>query len=133
MSTDIRQKAFSFRRELLDQLVSPLAGDGDLPLDLSPVLEIPNWEAARLEREQAREKHSEGLMLKRREAPYQVGRKKGDWWKWKVDPYRVDAVLIYAQSGHGRRAGLYTDYTLAVWDKGRLVPFLPILKSDATS
>jgi DNA ligase-1 len=65
----------------------------------------------------------EGLMLKRRDSAYGVGRKKGDWWKWKVDPYRVDAVLIYAQSGHGRRAGLYTDYTLAVWDEDRLVPF----------
>ncbi len=62
-------------------------------------------------------------MLKRRESPYGVGRRRGDWWKWKVDPLSVDAVLIYAQPGSGRRAGLYTDYTFGVWDGDRLVPF----------
>ena len=61
-------------------------------------------------------------MLKRRDAPYGVGRKKGDWWKWKVDPFSVDAVMIYAQRGHGRRASLYTDYTFGVWDGADLVP-----------
>ena len=114
---DIRQQPFSYRRELLDRLVSPLAGDADLPLDLSPVLEVPDWESARLEREQARDKRSEGLMLKRRAAPYQVGRKKGDWWKWKVAPLTVDAVLTYAMRGHGRRSNLFTDYTFALWDE----------------
>ena len=62
-------------------------------------------------------------MLKRKSAPYGAGRKKGDWWKWKVEPYTVDAVLVYAQQGHGRRAGLYTDYTFSVWDGDSLVPF----------
>jgi DNA ligase-1 len=62
-------------------------------------------------------------MLKRRASAYGVGRRRGDWWKWKVDPLSVDAVLIYAQPGHGRRAGLYTDYTFGVWDGERLVPF----------
>ena len=62
-------------------------------------------------------------MLKRRDASYGVGRRKGAWWKWKVQPYTVDAVMIYAQAGHGRRASLYTDYTFAVWDDGALVPF----------
>jgi DNA ligase-1 len=62
-------------------------------------------------------------MLKRLNAPYQSGRKKGDWWKWKVDPLTVDAVMIYAQRGHGRRANLFTDYTFAVWDGDKLVPF----------
>ena len=62
-------------------------------------------------------------MLKHKEAIYQVGRKKGDWWKWKVDPLTIDAVMIYAQRGHGRRANLYTDYTFAVWDGDNLVPF----------
>ena len=71
---------------------------------------------------QAREKRSEGLMLKRKDSTYQVGRKKGDWWKWKVDPLSIDAVMIYAQKGHGRRADLYTDYTFAVWDGDKLVP-----------
>ena len=66
-------------------------------------------------------------MLKRRSSPYRVGRKRGDWWKWKIDPYSIDAVLIYAQRGSGRRAGLYTDYTFALWsgegDARELVPF----------
>ena len=62
-------------------------------------------------------------MLKRSSSSYQVGRKKGDWWKWKVDPLVIDAVLIYAMRGHGRRANLYTDYTFAVWDAGKLVTF----------
>jgi DNA ligase-1 len=66
---------------------------------------------------------AEGLMLKRRVSAYGVGRRVGDWWKWKVTPLTVDAVLVYAQSGHGRRAGLFTDYTFAVWDGETLVPF----------
>src|SRR5690606_37549638 len=66
---------------------------------------------------------SEGIMLKRRDSIYRHGRRRGDWWKWKIDPYTVDAVLIYAMRGHGRRANLYTDYTFAVWDDGQLVPF----------
>ena len=61
-------------------------------------------------------------MLKERSSSYGVGRKRGAWWKWKVDPYLMDAVLIYAQRGHGRRAGLYTDYTFAVWQQDALVP-----------
>ena len=62
-------------------------------------------------------------MLKHRDAPYQSGRKKGGWWKWKLDPFTIDAVMIYAMRGHGRRANLYTDFTFAVWDGDRLVPF----------
>jgi len=62
-------------------------------------------------------------MFKRLSSPYRVGRQRGDWWKWKIEPYTVDAVLIYAQRGHGRRASLYTDYTFAVWDGDELVPF----------
>ena len=62
-------------------------------------------------------------MLKRLDSPYGVGRRKGDWWKWKVTPHTVDAVLMYAQPGSGRRAGLFTDYTFGVWDADRLVPF----------
>jgi DNA ligase-1 len=71
----------------------------------------------------ARQSSREGLMLKRADSPYRVGRKRGDWWKWKVEPFTVDCVLIYAQRGHGRRASLYTDYTFAVWSGGELVPF----------
>jgi DNA ligase-1 len=62
-------------------------------------------------------------MLKRLDAPYGVGRKRGPWWKWKVAPFTVDAVMVYAEPGHGRRASLLTDYTFAVWDDGVLVPF----------
>ena len=62
-------------------------------------------------------------MLKRKRAPYKVGRVRGDWWKWKIDPLSVDAVLVYAQRGSGKRASLYTDYTFAVWDADKLVPF----------
>ena len=61
-------------------------------------------------------------MLKRLDSPYQTGRKRGAWWKWKIDPMTVDCVLVYAQAGHGRRANLYSDYTLAVWDQDALVP-----------
>ncbi|HNM49862.1 MAG TPA: ATP-dependent DNA ligase, partial [Candidatus Obscuribacter sp.] len=64
----------------------------------------------------------EGLMLKDLQSVYGIGRKRGSWWKWKVDPYSIDAVLVYAQRGHGRRASLYTDYTFALWHEGRLVP-----------
>ena len=65
----------------------------------------------------------EGFMLKRLGSPYRVGRRRGDWWKWKIEPYSVDAVLIYAQPGNGRRASLFTDYTFGIWDNGKLVPF----------
>lgn len=71
----------------------------------------------------AREMGSEGIMLKRKDSAYQVGRKRGDWWKWKIDPLTIDAVLIYAQKGSGRRSNLYTDYTFAVKDDDKLVPF----------
>ena len=62
-------------------------------------------------------------MLKRRDAAYGTGRRRGPWWKWKVQPYTADAVMVYAQAGHGRRASLHTDYTFAVWDGDALVPF----------
>jgi DNA ligase-1 len=62
-------------------------------------------------------------MLKRLNSPYRVGRQRGDWWKWKIDPYTIDAVLIYAQKGTGKRANLFTDYTFAIWKDGVLVPF----------
>jgi DNA ligase-1 len=63
------------------------------------------------------------MMLKRRSSPYRVGRVRGDWWKWKIEPFTADAVLIYAQSGHGKRGGLFTDYTFGIWSEGKLVPF----------
>jgi DNA ligase-1 len=66
---------------------------------------------------------AEGFMLKRKDSAYGTGRKRGDWWKWKIDPLTIDGVMVYAQKGHGRRADLYTDYTFAVWDSGNLIPF----------
>ena len=94
-----------------------------IPLLLSPIVQAASWEELAATREASRELNAEGLMLKRRSSPYRVGRVRGDWWKCKVEPYTIDAVLIYAQRGSGKRASLYTDYTFAVWDNGQLVPF----------
>jgi DNA ligase-1 len=92
--------------------------------NLSPLIDFRDWQALRDLHPQSRENIAEGFMIKRKTGTYQVGRKKGDWWKWKIDPLSVDAVLIYAQKGSGRRAELFTDYTFAVWgDDGKLVPF----------
>jgi DNA ligase-1 len=89
----------------------------------SPVVPLASWEDARAAYAASRDRCAEGLMLKRVDGAYGVGRRKGGWWKWKVQPFTVDAVMIYAQAGHGRRASLNTDYTFAVWDDGVLVPF----------
>lgn len=84
---------------------------------VSPTVSVPSWEAAASLRQTARTQRAEGFMLKRLDAPYGVGRTGNGWWKWKLDPYTVDAILTYAQRGHGRRAGLYTDYTFGVWTR----------------
>ncbi|MDX5339108.1 MAG: ATP-dependent DNA ligase [Cyclobacteriaceae bacterium] len=110
---DIRTAAYSERRLRLENLVQNLAHPN---LHLSERIEIKNWEQAVRERELAREKRSEGLMLKKNSASYLVGRKKGDWWKWKIDPLTIDAVLTYAMRGHGRRTNLFTDYTFGLWE-----------------
>jgi DNA ligase-1 len=117
---DIRNEALSQRRKLLEGLVNHADTEALL---LSPVVSFDNWQALTETRTKSRAHHAEGLMLKRKNAPYQVGRKRGDWWKWKVDPLTIDAVMIYAMRGHGRRANLYTDYTFAVHDGDQLVPF----------
>lgn len=119
---DIRQKSFSERRKVLDRLISEVNSD-EIGLYLSETMTFETWEEAGKERKLSREKRSEGLMLKRKNSPYLVGRKKGDWWKWKTDPFTIDGVLTYAMRGHGRRANLYTDYTFGLWDKGELVTF----------
>jgi DNA ligase-1 len=118
---DIRSKPFKVRRALLEQLLTDYPTGGIV--QFSPVVSFDQWDTLAIEREKSREYHSEGLMLKRQDSIYQSGRKKGDWWKWKVDPMVVDAVMIYAQRGHGRRANMYTDFTFAVWDGELLVPF----------
>jgi DNA ligase 1 len=114
------------RRALLETQVRAAAQP---PLKLSPLVHAASWDELAQLRSESRERGVEGMMLKSREAQYGVGRTKdvGTWWKWKIDPYSIDAVLIYAQAGHGRRASLYTDYTFAVWDHEdgvrKLVPF----------
>ena len=117
---DIRAKELARRESRLAELLSQLS---DSRIIHSPKVAGQSWDDLATIKGQARERGVEGLMLKRKNSPYWVGRRRGDWWKWKVDPLTIDAVLIYAQRGHGRRSGLYTDYTFAVWDNGRLVPF----------
>jgi len=117
---DIREWPLEKRRSLLEEIVTRI----DHPvLLLSPVINFSSWEQLSAIRESSREMGSEGIMLKRRSSTYQVGRKVGDWWKWKIDPLVIDAVMIYAQKGHGRRSNLYTDYTFAVKDEDKLVSF----------
>jgi DNA ligase-1 len=117
---DLRSRPISERREQLEQLLQRYPTP---QIQLSELVEFSVWNQLTQIRKNARQDHCEGLMLKRKESIYQVGRKKGDWWKWKVDPLVIDAVMIYAQKGHGRRANMYTDFTFAVWDKEALVPF----------
>ncbi len=118
---DLRPLPFATRRARLEALLAALP-DG-LPLAASPLVDFADWSALVQTRATARDMGTEGLMLKRAGSPYTGGRKRGDWWKWKLDPFTVDAVMIYAQAGHGRRAGLYTDFTFAVRDGEDLVPF----------
>ncbi|MGI4855570.1 MAG: ATP-dependent DNA ligase [Janthinobacterium lividum] len=154
---DLRQQPQSVRRERLEVLLAsalpapaPLApspspapfpaapsapasppAPSAAALQVSPLIDAVSWDALAQLRTESRTRGVEGLMLKRRDAHYGVGRTRagGEWWKWKVEPYTVDAVLLYAQHGHGRRASLYTDYTFAVWSgpatdaERTLVPF----------
>lgn len=113
---DIRNKPYSERRKLLEDLVANIPKE-TIPLHLSERICVNSWSAVAAERERSRELHSEGLMIKKNDSPYQVGRKKGDWWKWKIEPLAIDAVLTYAMRGHGRRSNLFTDYTFALWEE----------------
>ena len=124
---DLRMLPQHERRARLQLLVPSI---GDEHLQISPLVSLPTWDAYARLRAESRSRGVEGFMLKRRDARYGVGRTKesGTWWKWKIDPMTIDAVLIYAQRGHGRRASLYTDYTFAVWSEEaeggrRLIPF----------
>jgi len=117
---DTRQFPLSQRRELLSQIINGVQND---ILRLSPLVNFNTWEELAHLREQARENGSEGLMLKAKNSIYQAGRRRGDWWKWKVNPLSIDCVLVAAQKGHGRRANLYTDYTFALRDGEKLVTF----------
>jgi DNA ligase-1 len=123
---DLRALPQHERRALLETMVTGVAKP---QLRISPLVTADTWDDLGKLRAESRARGVEGMMLKARNAQYGVGRTKdvGTWWKWKIDPYAVDAVLIYAQPGSGRRASLYTDYTFAVWDgegeTRRLVPF----------
>ncbi|MGK7397673.1 MAG: ATP-dependent DNA ligase [Candidatus Cyclobacteriaceae bacterium M3_2C_046] len=121
-SQDIRTRPLHKRRAALMDLLQKSQGVQSI-LKLSEQVPFKKWDELAEARKNSRNLHCEGVMLKKLSSPYQVGRKKGDWWKWKVDPLTIDAVLIYAMRGHGRRANLYTDYTFAVWQKDDLVPF----------
>ncbi len=115
---DVRAEPLRKRRARLEALVQ---GRSER-LSLSAEVAAPSWEALRELRQQSRARGVEGLMLKRWDSPYRHGRPRGEWWKWKIDPYSIDAVLVYAQPGHGRRATLFTDLTFALWEEGELVP-----------
>jgi DNA ligase-1 len=119
-AVDVRSLPLIERRRRLAGLLELLPGGR---LILSPPVTASDWNAAAEARSGAREVGAEGLMLKRLSSEYGVGRRRGDWWKWKVDPLTVDAVLIYAQPGSGKRAGLFTDYTFGIWEGNHLVPF----------
>jgi DNA ligase 1 len=116
---DIRTKPMHERRAILEDLCSVKSS----VLRLSQLVPYTTWDELAFERSRSRDFLSEGIMLKRKQSIYRDGRRRGDWWKWKIDPFTVDAVMIYAMRGHGRRANLYTDYTFAVWDNEQLVPF----------
>ena len=118
---DLRSKPTAERRDALEKWIPSIETS---IIKLSPVFDASKgWEAMAEIRDHSREKGIEGLMLKQKTAIYSVGRKKGLWWKWKVEPYTVDAVMVYAQQGHGRRAGVFSDYTFSIWNDGELVPF----------
>mgnify|MGYP003389994121 CR=1 FL=1 len=119
-SSDIRELALRERREFLERIVN------DLPENVirtTEAVEAADWNDLARRREVSRENGVEGFMLKRRTSPYRTGRHRGDWWKWKIEPLTIDAVLTYAQKGTGKRANLFTDYTFGVWRDGELVTF----------
>lgn len=116
---DERAAPLDVRRHALTQLV---ADPSSAVIRISEEVTAPTWEELAALRLESRDRGVEGFIIKRRDAEYGVGRRKGAWWKWKIDPLTVDAVLIYAQPGNGRRASLLTDYTFGVWDRGELVP-----------
>lgn len=121
---DWRGRPLAERRAALERTLASAEGTNSRSRILpAPVLDGDDWSALAALRQSARRLGAEGLMLKRADSAYGGGRTRGDWWKWKLDPYSVDAVMVYAQAGHGRRAGLFTDYTFAVWCEGALVPF----------
>ncbi|MDO5657906.1 MAG: cisplatin damage response ATP-dependent DNA ligase [Paracoccus sp. (in: a-proteobacteria)] len=115
---DLRDLPYDARRAELAQVVAGL----DARIDLSPELPFATWDELAALRAGPPDAVIEGVMIKRRNSIYQAGRIKGPWFKWKRDPMVIDAVLLYAQRGHGKRSGYYSDFTFGVWDEGHLVP-----------
>jgi len=117
---DWRDKPLMERRKKLEEIINPIKHSS---IQLSQVIQFNHWQQLADLRNTSREMNSEGIMLKRKNSIYQVGRKRGDWWKWKIDALTIDCVMVYAQKGSGRRSNLYTDYTFAVKDGDKLVIF----------
>jgi DNA ligase 1 len=117
---DWRGKPLSERRKKLEEIILPVQNKA---IQLSPIIDFNSWDDLAALRKKSREKNSEGIMLKRKDSVYKVWRKRGDWWKWKIDPLTIDCVMVYAAKGSGRRSNLYTDYTFAVKDGDELITF----------
>ena len=118
---DLRTETLKMRRGMLEDLLFKI--HPDYPIRYIQEIPFSSWDELGSIRKKSRKNRAEGLMIKKLDSPYEAGRKKGKWWKWKIDPYAIDGVMIYAQKGHGRRADLFSDYTFAVWNAGQLVPF----------
>ena len=121
--SDIRPEPIKKRRKLLEKTLGGLSKDARATLRPTDIVKAGSWDELAAIREDSRARRVEGFMLKALDSPYRTGRHRGDWWKWKIDPYTIDAVLIYAQKGSGKRSNLFTDYTFAVWKGNELVPF----------
>jgi|SRR6185437_16201520 len=117
---DWREKLLTERRKKLEEIILPIKNNA---IQISEIIHCSSWNELAALRKKSREMNSEGIMLKRKNSDYKVGRKRGDWWKWKIDPLTIDCVMVYAQKGSGRRSNLYTDYTFAVKDGDKLVTF----------
>lgn len=117
---DIRHLPLHQRRAILSKVITPIISN---TIQLSPLIIKSNWQQITELQTQSRANNAEGFMIKQTDSIYQTGRKRGHWWKWKIAPLTIDAVLIYAQKGSGRRSNLYTDYTFAVADGEKLVTF----------
>lgn len=120
---DLRATDFRTRREMLENLLRRIADATGGVFRATESVDASGWDDLARTKERSRMLGVEGFMLKRIDSPYRTGRHRGDWWKWKIDPLTIDAVLIYAQKGTGKRANLFTDYTFAVWKGSELVPF----------
>ncbi len=121
---DIRAEPLKERRKLLEKVTGELPDEAKLIFRPTEIVEAKSWDDLKEKREESRSRRVEGFMLKNLASPFRSGRQRGDWWKWKIDPFTIDAVLLYAQKGTGKRSGLFTDYTFAVWNnEGELVPF----------